>query len=351
MSNPVPVTLSARVAVPVSLQVIKPSLIPEDVLEAAEREATLDFEDAEEVVETSPTRVPVKFESSNVGHVPTDVTTAMSALSQTPLFRELTPESLRKLSHGATQVEIPGGEYLFHEGEAAPSFFVVLEGTLEVLRHHKGGRGIALRHAKKHETCGLFGLFSAQIRAASTRAIGDCVVLEIRAERLDELLRHDALAHQRLLKFYRERLVESFMASRLFSDIDSIARARLIGRFAHRELEKTTLVHPGEVSNFLAVVTHGRLVLEDRSLVGQSPREFEVTQGQFLAMTCALSGQPSKMRVVAHEFTTLAQLSHKDLNELMRDYPALRSLPLRLPKFGRMLDRDIFCGGTGVPGL
>jgi hypothetical protein len=44
-------------------------------------------------------------------------------------------------------------------------------------------------------------------------------------------------------------------------------------------------------------------------------------------------------------------LSQKYLHELMIDYPALRSMPARLPTFGRQLDRAVFCGTTGVPGL
>jgi hypothetical protein len=64
-----------------------------------------------------------------------------------------------------------------------------------------------------------------------------------------------------------------------------------------------------------------------------------------------MSGQPSKLRVLSPEFSTVSMLAHKDLNELMRDYPALRTLPARLPNFGRALDRDVFCGSTGVPGL
>ena len=47
----------------------------------------------------------------------------------------------------------------------------------------------------------------------------------------------------------------------------------------------------------------------------------------------------------------MSVLSHKDLNEILRDYPALRALPTRLPNHARQLDRDVFCGTTGLPGL
>ncbi len=344
--------LRTRVAVPMPPPMLRPSLIPVDVLQAVAREAQQDRameESFDGEPKTSP--IPLTGDFPILGHVTADVEVAYFALTQVPLFKNLPQESLEALSTGAIQLEVPDGEFLFREGDEATSFFVVVDGTLELLRQ-KDGREVALRHAKKGEAFGLFGLFSAQLRAASSRAIGDCTILEISAQKLQQLVAHDEALHQRMLHFYQERLVEGFMSSKLFSDIDSIARARLIGRFLLREYEaKEVLLNPGEVTNLIAVVTHGRLILEDRSKLGQSAREFEVTQGQFLAITCAMSGQPSKVRVLAPEFATVALLSHKNLNELLRDYPALRNLPTRLPNFGRQLDRDVFCGSTGVPGL
>lgn len=348
----VPRELRTRVAVPMGPPpVLKPSLIPVDVLQDMEREAQREAVDDSFDGEVRTAPIPLADDVPVLGTITADLEVAYFALTQVPLFKELPVSSLEAMAEGAIQLEVPDGEFLFNEGDEATSFFVVVDGTLELLRH-KDGREVALRHAKKGEAFGLFGLFSAQLRAASARAIGDCTILEISSEKLQALLGSDEVLHQRLLGFYRERLVEGFMASRLFGDIDSIARARLIGRFTHKELEpRDVLLSPGEVTNLLAVVTHGRLILEDRSKPGQAPREYEVTQGQFLSITCAISGQPSKLRVLAPEYTTLSVLSHKDLNELMRDYPALRSLPARLPNFARGLDRDVFCGSTGVPGL
>lgn len=347
----VPRQLRTRVAVPMAPPVLRPSLIPIDVMQDVAREAQREAVDDsfDDQPKTAP--IPISGDFPILGTVTADLEVAYFALTQVPMFRDLPVASLEAMAEGAIQLEVPDGEFLFKEGDDATSFFVVVDGTLELLRH-KDGREVALRHAKKGEAFGLFGLFSAQLRAASSRAIGDCTILEISSDKLQRLLANDEVIHQRLLTFYRERLVEGFMASRLFGDIDSIARARLIGRFTHKDLDPgQALLTPGEVTNLIAVVTHGRLILEDRAKPGQAPREFEVTQGQFLAITCAISGQPAKLRVFSPEYATLSVLSHKDLNELMRDYPALRSLPARLPGFARALDRDVFCGSTGVPGL
>ena len=336
----------SRVAIPIPAP---PSLIPADVLQHMKEEAKRPG--YEESFDTDPETARIQVAPPVHGTVRADTEVAYFALTQVPLFRDLPAKSLEAMAHGAIQLEVPDGELLFAEGDEATSFFVVVDGTLELLRH-KDGREVALRHTSRGEAFGLFGLFSAQLRAASARAIGDCTILELSAEQLQALLIDDEVLHQRLLGFYRERLVEGFMSGKLFTDIDSIARARLIGRFKNHELERgSALVTPGEVTNLLAVVTHGRLMIEDRARAGQEPKLYEVTQGQFLAVTGAMTGSPARLRVFAPEYACLSMLSQRDLTELLRDYPALRALPSRLPRFARALDSGTFCGSTGVPGL
>ncbi len=337
-----------RVAVPVEPPVLKPSLIPFDVMRDAERETRVS---EEVVVEPSTSPLPLPEEAPIFTQSDADPELALYALSQVRMFKDLPEASLEALATGAQQLEIPDGEFVFLEGDEARSFYVVVEGTVELLRQ-KDGREVALRHANRGESLGLFGLFSAQLRAASGRAIGDCVIIEVAGERLQELLDRDDVLHERLLRMHRERLLESFMTSKLFNDIDSIARARLIGRFANRTFNVgDQLLSPGEVTNLVAVVTHGSLVLEERARPGEHPRSYEVLPGQFVMVTAAMSGTPTRLRIHAPEFATVSILTHKDLNELLHDYPALRTLPQRLPTFARQLDRSVFCGTVGVPGL
>lgn len=330
--------------------VLRPSLIPHDVLQEARREAHARPDEAfDGEARTAP--LPVGDESVVHDDVTADPEVALFALSRVELFKDLPTASLEALARGARQLEVPGGELLYPEGEEAVSFYIVIDGTLEIQRL-KEGREVRLRQVGPGEACGLFGLFSAQLRAASVRAIGDSTLLEVSGERLQALLDQDDRLHERVLRYYRERLVEGFMTSRAFVDVDSIARARLIGRFANRDLEAgEALSRPGEVGNLLAVVTYGTLTVEERATPGGPPRQYEVTQGQYLAVTSAMSGLPSKVRIFAPEFATVALLEHRDFNELLRDYPALRALPSRLAEVANLLDRDVYCGSTGVPGL
>ncbi len=352
-----------RVAIPVEAS--RPSLIPADVWKSWQEEVEQAQRDESQrhlvAAAASPIALPddddlelVSAECA-VGLAATtsaDPEVASFALSQVPLFAELPKPSLAALAERARQGEIGSGEYLFLEGDPADSFFVVVDGTVEILRRRED-REFALRHMGRGEAIGLFGLFSGQVRAACARAIGDAVVIEVPSSALARVVEQDRALHARLLRFYQERLLEGFLgSSTLFSDVDSIVRARLIGKFSERTLDAgDALVQPGEVANLFAVLITGRLHLELKPKAGAEPRLFELAPGQFVAVTSALSGSPCRMRVFAAEPSLVTMLGQRPFAELLRDHPALRSIAARLPSVARMLDRDVYCGHTGVPGL
>ena len=364
IGNRVPVVSAPRpmMSAPRSMS----SLIPNDVLEEYEREVQTYEREAAEAARlaalpqlTQPAHALDEVAEApsieSVGAVteePADVAFAAQALSRVTLFEGLELASLENLVSGAKQLDFPAGEYLFVEGDHAQSFFVIVEGTVEILKNRES-REVALRHMTVGEPVGLFGLFSGAQRAACARAIGDVRALEIPSERLQALLDNDDALHGKLLRFYRERLMEGFLGStRIFSDVDSIARARVIGRFKARDLGPgESLVQPGEVTNVIAVVTHGELVLAEKARAGMDQRKLTIGQGEFVAMTGALSGIPTRMRLGADSAASVMVLEQKELFELLRDYPALRGLPARFAKYGQQLDRDVYSGHTGIPGL
>src|SRR4051812_5829594 len=132
--NPLPELASRnRVAVPVpaSPPVLKPSLIPFDVIQAYEREvaqAARDEAEAQKVALVA-APIPTTNDAPSVESVafvtqgPADPEVAMLALGQVPQFATLSRTSLLALAKGAWQEDVPAGEFLFIEGDAADSFF------------------------------------------------------------------------------------------------------------------------------------------------------------------------------------------------------------------------------------
>jgi CRP-like cAMP-binding protein len=63
-------------------------------------------------------------------------------LRNVPLFEDLSPADRERIARWADEVELPRGAHLLDEGRFPHEFFVVLEGTVDVL--HDGDRIAAL---------------------------------------------------------------------------------------------------------------------------------------------------------------------------------------------------------------
>lgn len=340
-----------RIAIPIeetTPPASAPSLVPADVWESWQQElAEAAGTEAEEELQSAS-----GIQSGLISCEPADFEVALLALSRVSVFSKLDREGLSLLAVAARQGELHNGEYLFREEAYAHSFYVVLDGSIEILRR-TDGREVALRHLDPGDPVGLFGLLSGQRRAACARAIGDVLLLEIPAVALnDALSRHEGL-RDRVMRFFRERLLEGFVGStRLFSDVDSIARARIIGLFGERQLAAgEVLVNPGEVSNLLAVVLRGTVNLELKPRPGAQPTWYDLFPGEFVAVTAAFSASPCRIRIFSADGAKVALLNHRALSSLLRDYPALRAFPQRLSRAATQLDRDVTCGHCAVPGL
>ncbi|MFL5318311.1 MAG: cyclic nucleotide-binding domain-containing protein [Myxococcaceae bacterium] len=343
-----------RIAIPVEEPSQRPALVPLDVWLSYQqelRQAELVVSD-EDVLAMQGGFLSGEHAAGLGASITADHEIAREALGRVSLFANVKPEELDALAKLARQGSVNAHDYLFREGEDAQSFYVVLDGAVEVLRRGNG-REVALRHIGRGEAIGLFGLYSGQKRAACVRAIGEASVLEIPSSAFNALVERDEDLRRRLFNVYKERLLEGFLgSSRLFTDVDSIARGMMIARFKERFLEGgQVLVHPGEVCNLMAVLVSGKLLLEEKSKSGQVATVYELLPGQFVALTSAFLGMPSRMKIHASEASTLLLLSQREWSELTRDYPALRSLSARLQAYANGLARDVFCGHTGVPGL
>jgi CRP-like cAMP-binding protein len=349
----------SRVAVPVDSteSTSRPTLVPKDVWQSYQQELDEDLGAGEPgfAEDSDFQEVPSEVQyGAFTATVTADLEVARFALSRLELFAGLEESSLARLAGSARQGEVGAGEFLFHDGQPADCFYVVLDGALEVLRRREG-REITLRQMERGEAIGLFGLLSGQTRAASARSVGDTLILEVPCDALNALIAEDSTLRERVIHFYEQRLLESFLGgSNLFAALDPAARAKLLSRFARRRLKAgDPLLQPGEVCNLFAVMITGQLMLELRPKAdaGTEPKTFVLGAAEFVSVTSALTGTPSRMRIYAPEDCTLMALGHRELSELFRDHPPMRILMQQLSQHARQLDRDIFCGHTGASGL
>src|SRR5271168_3350126 len=89
-------------------------------------------------------------------------------LGEVPLLAGLADDLRERLAAGTDEVSLPAGEWLFHEGDAAESAYVVSSGRVDVVT--EGPRGGVIRTLKRGEVLGEIALLREGTRTASVRA-------------------------------------------------------------------------------------------------------------------------------------------------------------------------------------
>jgi NTE family protein len=95
-------------------------------------------------------------------------------LEDLPLFAGLDAAALADIRLSAEEVELEAGSYLFHEGDASDSLYVVRNGHLQVLQEN-----VVIRELGRGEVIGELGLLIDVTRSASIRAVRDSTLVRL----------------------------------------------------------------------------------------------------------------------------------------------------------------------------
>ena len=123
-----------------------------------------------------------------------------AALAQVELLRDLEPEVLDRLAQRVQRRTWRRGELLVTQGGPGESLIVVLAGAVTVYHQLSDGSKAALSHQRAPTTLGEVTLFDGAPRSASVEAVEACEGLELRRADLLELLRHEPLFLDALLR-------------------------------------------------------------------------------------------------------------------------------------------------------
>jgi thioredoxin reductase (NADPH) len=117
------------------------------------------------------------------------------------------------LSEQAADLHLEPGEYLIHEGEPTP-FFVVMDGTTEVLKDVMGRRTEVSEH-KPGDFFGELAILMATSAPASVRAKTACHLARLDPQHLHELIRRSPEFSEVILQTLNERVqvVQKYMLS------------------------------------------------------------------------------------------------------------------------------------------
>jgi CRP-like cAMP-binding protein len=125
---------------------------------------------------------------------------ARAALAQVELLRDLDPEVLGRLAECVQRRTWQRGDLLVEQGGPGASLIVVLTGAVTVYHEQPDGSKAALSHQRAPTTLGEVTLFDGAPRSATVEAVEPCEALELRRDDLLELLRHEPLFLDALLR-------------------------------------------------------------------------------------------------------------------------------------------------------
>jgi CRP-like cAMP-binding protein len=133
---------------------------------------------------------------------------ALACLSRNPLFRVLSAEQQCQLIAASSRVRFGPGEAIVREGEAGDSLFLLMEGTVAVIKRGADGADLPVRELDAGEVFGEMTLFLGAPRSTTVRALRECDLLQVNRECLSQLIASNPSLLEELAEQVEERLDE-----------------------------------------------------------------------------------------------------------------------------------------------
>jgi len=276
--------------------------------------------------ENAPTVYVIPLEEIEIGEAeiieaePEPAERARDVLPHTPLFSDLSPESLQRLIERAKVLTLGDGEIVCRQGEFSDDVYVVVEGAVHVMleRPHAADLGTL----GEGEFFGEVALLTGGPRSATVSAAGPTELLVIGRSVIGALIEHEPAVLTVVLRFLRERLLRQLaIRNPLFGPFaDEPERFQLL------EIELgNTIIREGEKVKGLYVLMAG----EAQALRTDERGEHAVGDlmvGDLCGEMSLLSGAPAVATVRAASKCLALFLPAKDFREAIMVHSQLLEL-------------------------
>ncbi len=110
----------------------------------------------------------------------------LQALQKTELFSDLTPAEATVASDGMQLIKLKEGEFLFRQGDAGDTMFLVINGELEVRLDVPGGAHRVVSRVGENSILGEMCLLLNEPRTATIVAASDAELWQVSRARFEE---------------------------------------------------------------------------------------------------------------------------------------------------------------------
>lgn len=124
-------------------------------------------------------------------------------------FPGITPDEVQELVCNSQVRSYPAGSLLCHEDQVETTFYMLLEGQVEVTKHINKSEARLLKTLGAGDFFGEMGIIHNAPRAATVAAKTDIVVLELERDAFDEVLKHSSSVSVAMVREISNRLREN----------------------------------------------------------------------------------------------------------------------------------------------
>ena len=126
-------------------------------------------------------------------------------LKKVPLFSSFELEGLLRLKEMTETVSCRAGDFVFHEGESGDRAYIIVSGSVEVVKS-EGAEETIIATLEKPAYFGEMAIIENQPRSASIRAKSDCVFLAIDGFEFRNLIKTNAELAFNIIKVFSGRI-------------------------------------------------------------------------------------------------------------------------------------------------
>jgi len=241
----------------------------------------------------------------------------LALLPSMPLFAELPPSALARLVRESQLVELPPGAVLIERGTTADAFYVLIEGSVQLIRPQDEDTVVF----SEGEVVGISCLLDRVTYEGHAVTRTQVRALRVSKLLLDGLVQEHPVVADVMLEILGRRLVATLLhTSPMFSAFDPGTRATVAGMFGIRRATiGTKILEAGIRADGLYIPMIGKLVAvnPEGDLVG------ELKLGRALGQHSMLTGTPSTMTVRAESDVLVLRLSARRFDELVASHPKM----------------------------
>jgi cAMP-dependent protein kinase regulator len=251
-----------------------------------------------------------------------------------PLFSDLSHDEFMAVVGKLEPTEVPTGGMIIREGDAGDSIFIIVSGEVSIFRQDEDKNEIWITNLGEGSFFGEFGYFSGQKRFASVKAVEDTTLLEIGRTDIESIVAKHARVKEVLLKFYKERILDTLLAiSPLFSVLSPEERRLLMGRVTFSGIKKgTPIVREGDQGDRMYVVISGEVIVSTEK-EGSVVELARLRSGDFFGEVAVITNRPRTATVTASTDVYCAEIGGESIAEAIGTHPEIQE---RLSRFIQM---------------